>query len=332
MAEQRAPDNSSFFPHGRQARGARSVYTCVEELWEYLDQVNASLLFIDPRLSRVIHANKAARQRLGALHSPTRQRSALQLFAREERARGREALERSAAGEATVLEETILLSRALDGEGQPDPFPARVEMSRFELGGDLIVQLRFIDLSEKKRLEHQSRSAEEFLQNLVESSHIGIVTYDLDGRPLSWNAEAENIFGYRRDEIIDRGDWPGGAKFLVGGSNPEAERTRVEAAMSACQSKRLSDPVPSLRRRKDGRILSIESIFSPIRSGKGDVIAIAEYARDLTEQTALEGEARFLRELNRVILENIRLGLAVFDMRGHVLYLNPALMRMSTLR
>jgi len=66
--------------------------------------------------------------------------------------------------------------------------------------GMAFVYLR--DISPRKQMERQLRSANEFLQNLIESSVDGIIAADMKGNIIIFNRAAEQITGYRAEEVL----------------------------------------------------------------------------------------------------------------------------------
>ena len=59
------------------------------------------------------------------------------------------------------------------------------------------------DLSERRRADLQLRESQEQFRLLVQSvTDYALYMLDLDGRVSSWNAGAERIKGYTRDEIL----------------------------------------------------------------------------------------------------------------------------------
>ncbi len=52
-----------------------------------------------------------------------------------------------------------------------------------------------------EKLLNDVRNTKEYLQNILINSPQAIVTYDLDGKILEWNAAAEQITGYRAEEV-----------------------------------------------------------------------------------------------------------------------------------
>jgi PAS domain S-box-containing protein len=61
-----------------------------------------------------------------------------------------------------------------------------------------------IDISERKRMERELKEANEFLMNLIESSVDGIIVTDMKGNILIFNKGAENILGYKAEEVVGK--------------------------------------------------------------------------------------------------------------------------------
>lgn len=55
-----------------------------------------------------------------------------------------------------------------------------------------------IDITEQKKLQEQVN----YLAELVEQSSDAILSFDLEGRVISWNRGAENLFGFGRQEVV----------------------------------------------------------------------------------------------------------------------------------
>jgi two-component system, OmpR family, sensor histidine kinase VicK len=131
--------------------------------------------------------------------------------------------------------------------------------------------------------ERRARERDLFrLAAIVESSDDAIVSKDLNSIILTWNAAAEQIFGYTADEAIGR------HIGLIIPDDRQDEETLVMSQIRAQNSVRHFDTV---RRRKDGTLIDISLTVSPIRSASGEVIGASKIARDITEDKALRRAA-----------------------------------------
>ena len=108
---------------------------------------------------------------------------------------------------------------------------------------------------------------------IVRSSADAIVTHDLRGAITSWNRSAENLYGYRAEEMLGR------SVMLLCPPEHQAEQTEILTRV------RRGEPVADLetpRLRKDGSRVDISASLSPLQSEEG-VLGVCDAARDLSE-------------------------------------------------
>jgi two-component system NtrC family sensor kinase len=63
-----------------------------------------------------------------------------------------------------------------------------------------------LDITERKKIENELREANEFFQNLIESSVDGIIAADMKGNIFIFNKGAEVLTGYTAEEVIGKLD------------------------------------------------------------------------------------------------------------------------------
>jgi PAS domain S-box-containing protein len=163
------------------------------------------------------------------------------------------------------------------------PFPTPL----LDESGVLIGGLNtLVDVSELRRGEEKGLR----LASIVDSSHDAIVTKDLNGIITSWNDSAEQLFGYRAEEVIGRP-----ITILI-----PADRSDEEPAIIGriIRGERV-DHFETIRRRKDGSLVEISLTISPVRNAQGKVIGASKIARDITERRQAEEQKRLLlREMS----------------------------------
>src|SRR5688572_19282326 len=111
------------------------------------------------------------------------------------------------------------------------------------------------------------------LARVVESSDDAIVSKDLNGIITSWNAAAERMFGYVADEAI------GQSIRMIIPADRQSEEDMVLSRIRAGQSVAHFE---TIRRRKDGTLISISLTVSPIHDDAGRVIGASKIARDIS--------------------------------------------------
>jgi PAS domain S-box-containing protein len=116
------------------------------------------------------------------------------------------------------------------------------------------------------------------LAKIVDSSDDAIVSKDLDGIILSWNASAERIFGYTAAEAIGHS-----IRMII----PEDRQSEEDFVLSRIRSGEGVSHYETIRRRKDGTLIPISLTVSPIYDDAGVLIGASKIARDITEQAQL---------------------------------------------
>ncbi|MGP0091760.1 MAG: PAS domain S-box protein [Xanthobacteraceae bacterium] len=143
-----------------------------------------------------------------------------------------------------------------------------------------------VDITERKRAELASRR----LALIVQNSNDAIVSKDLNGIITTWNRGAEQLFGYKAEEVIGRS-----ITILI------PEQYRDEETMILARIRR-GEPInhyETVRRRKDGTLVEISLSVAPVTTSAGAIIGASKIARDITERKrAQEQQALLLREMS----------------------------------
>jgi PAS domain S-box-containing protein len=128
------------------------------------------------------------------------------------------------------------------------------------------------------------------LAAIVASSDDAIISKDLTGRIMSWNAAAERMFGFTPQEAVGQH-----ITILIPKDrlNEEVEvLSRIRRGLSV-------EHFETIRQHKDGHLIDISLTVSPIRTADGEIIGASKIARDITEhrrQRAIAEEASRLKD------------------------------------
>jgi PAS domain S-box-containing protein len=125
----------------------------------------------------------------------------------------------------------------------------------------------------------QALAERERLAVIVESSHDAIIGKTLDAVITSWNAGAEQLYGYHRDEVVGRH-----ASILF---PPGQEETEAQLMDRIARGERI-DQYRVKRRRKDGVVITVSLTLSPITGGDGQTAGLASISRDISERQRAE--------------------------------------------
>jgi two-component system CheB/CheR fusion protein len=133
-------------------------------------------------------------------------------------------------------------------------------------------------------VRNQIRDERDMLAAIVASSDDAIVSKDLNGTIMSWNAGAERLFGYSAQEAVGQ---PIASLLLP------LDRLDEEAhILERIQRGEIIDHFETVRRRKDGAFIDVSVTISPIRDREGQIVGASKIARDVTESRRLADELR----------------------------------------
>ena len=133
------------------------------------------------------------------------------------------------------------------------------------------------------------------LAAIVESSDDAIVSKDLNGIIMSWNSEAERLFGYSASEIIGQP-----ITTLI----PMERRDEETHILSRIRNGERLDHFETERQRKDGTFIHISLTVSPIRDAQDRIIGASKIARNISDRKKTEEQLHLLTvELDRRVAE-----------------------------
>jgi len=161
-----------------------------------------------------------------------------------------------------------------------------------------------------------ARKAEEEIRGrlaaLVGSSGDAIIAKSLDGTIESWNAGAQELFGYAVEEAVGEP-----IAMLV---PPEREDELAEILAQINRGERV-EALETVRTAKDGRAIEVSLRVSPVYNAGGELIAASTICHDITRQKLLEAQLR--RSSRYFDLSRDLTAAAGFD--GYFKSVNPAL-------
>jgi two-component system cell cycle sensor histidine kinase/response regulator CckA len=175
------------------------------------------------------------------------------------------------------------------------------------------------EITERKQLEEELKDTNKFLKNILDSSSsISIVSTDLEQNVLFWNKGAENIFGYKAEEIVGR------QKINILYPDEETKEIVNEIrSMIVKDKKNVSKEMKEIT--SEGRTLWVNLNLTPSFDERGNVMGILGIGEDITERKKMDEVLRKSEEKYRTILESIEEGYFEVDLAGNFTFLNDAL-------
>jgi PAS domain S-box-containing protein len=139
------------------------------------------------------------------------------------------------------------------------------------------------DISQREKIERELKESEERFRNLVEMANDGIVMVDGERKIILFNRKAEEIYGYKREEIIGKE-----VSIVIPQRLWKKERKWYDLLLKTGSSPVMDKAVELEGLRKDGSEIPLEYSFSMLKEETG-VFSMA-VVRDITERKKLEKE------------------------------------------
>jgi PAS domain S-box-containing protein len=150
------------------------------------------------------------------------------------------------------------------------------------------------EVSVRKQAEEALEQTNKFLRNILNSSFsISIVSTDLDHNILFWNKGAENIFGYKAEEMVGRK----GIDVLY----PDNETRRKVGEIRSLilkEKKAISREIKEVT--KSGKELWVNLNLSPRFDEQGNVIGILGIGEDISERKLLEAQLQHAQKMEAI--------------------------------
>ncbi len=157
-------------------------------------------------------------------------------------------------------------------------------VSRGQVVRDALGQpIRFIGAIRDVSAGKQADDASAFLAAIVQSSEDSIVGSNLEGTILSWNASSERFWGYTALEAIGQSN-----TILF----PPDRQNEYTDRIALIQRDEPIERYETLRLRKNGTLVPVSVILSPVKDARGRLLGFAAIYSDMTERN--EADAHLL--------------------------------------
>ncbi|MDP3106270.1 MAG: ATP-binding protein [Candidatus Methanoperedens sp.] len=122
--------------------------------------------------------------------------------------------------------------------------------------------------------------AEERYRNLVDNAYDAIITTDLEGRIITWNRGAQNIFGWTEEEVAGQKL----SRLLI----PSDKQAENEQLIHSILVGRSISGVESVHKKKDGSKIDVSLTISPLNNAEQRTIGLSCVIRDITDRKRAE--------------------------------------------
>lgn len=173
------------------------------------------------------------------------------------------------------------------------------------------------DITARKQSEEALRVAHQRLMYHVMNSPLAVMEFDSELRVLQWSPQAENVFGWKSQEVL-------GKRLIdMGFVHAEDEAAaRREVIESLVNGDKQSKTMYNRNYAKDGSIVYCEWYNSVLRNEAGELISILSLALDVTDRKQAEEALRESEERFRAIVNQATAGIAQCNMSGQFILVN----------
>ncbi|NOX90245.1 MAG: PAS domain S-box protein [Calditrichaeota bacterium] len=222
-----------------------------------------------------------------------------------------------------------VLSKTLKGEWRGELWNKRKDGSEFlielqtsvvrdERGNTVALIGVARDITEKKEVERALKESEEKFKILFEFAPDAYYLRDLNGKFIEVNKAAEEMVGYRREELL-------GKTFFEAGLLSEDQFPIAISALEKGKERKPIGPVEMVLIGKDGSRVPVEIRAIPITINENTIIF--GIARDITERKRAEEALKESEAKYRRFFEEDLTGNYISTPDGRLLFCNPAFVR-----
>ncbi|KRQ95830.1 PAS domain S-box protein [Bradyrhizobium valentinum] len=142
------------------------------------------------------------------------------------------------------------------------------------------------DMTESRLAQETLRESEQLARGIIDTALDAFVQVDEQGFIRDWNAQAENIFGWPRDEVLGKNVFE-----LMGKPDGQGPLKKALQSFLLSGNEAVGQPRRELQvRRRDGKEITVELSIAALRTRGG--FLFNGFVRDLTDRIAAEDRIR----------------------------------------
>ncbi|MFQ5873894.1 MAG: PAS domain S-box protein, partial [Dehalococcoidia bacterium] len=178
------------------------------------------------------------------------------------------------------------------------------------------------EVGERRRAEDALRWSEERHRRIIETAHDAFVSIDSNGSITDWNAQAEMIFGWPRQEAVGRKL----TEILIPTRDQEAHERGLARFLATGEGPLLGQRVEISALHRDGHEFPVEITITPAKAGNG--FFFNAFVRDITDRLRAEEALKESEERFRGIFDQSPVGICLIDQECRYVQVNPAFCNM----
>jgi PAS domain S-box-containing protein len=177
------------------------------------------------------------------------------------------------------------------------------------------------EVTDRKRAELALEETQALFELLFESAPDANVLTDGEGHILALNAQAEQIFGYHRQELI------GKEIEILLPQRFAKKHTRLRSDyLKNPRLRPMGQDLELFALKKNGEEIPVNVTLSPLQTEHG--LLVLAVARDMTEARKVERSLSIIEARFHAIFDNAAIGIQLLDAAGNIVETNPAMQSM----
>ncbi len=202
----------------------------------------------------------------------------------------------------------------MDAEG--NEIPCEVWLVRIPSEGKVLIRGSVLDISERKKAEREIHALEETRRLIMNSALDAIVGMDPRGRINIWTPRAEQLFGWKEEEVLGRTV----AETIIPEKYREAHLKGIRRYMETRQPVILNKLVEVTAVSRDGREFPVELTVAEISNNGSSFFC--SFIRDITERMQARQQIVKEKKLSDSIIESLPGLFCLFDIHGRCIRWN----------
>lgn len=252
-----------------------NLESTVEERTELLRAVTESasdaIISMDEH-GRIISWNKGAEEMFGHTEPKVIGKELSFIFPKRSLNKYQDELERI---RQTDLKRVVGVNIQFEGlRTSNQKFPIEISLSKWTARNNTYFTAIIRDVTERQQAFIRASQ----LAAVVNAASDAIISYDLNGKILSWNKGAEAMYGSSPEEMIGKS---------VKSMFPPEKHQELEKILKVAKRGGSIDQLETERLDRDKNIVHVSITVSPIRDTESNVVAVSSIARDVSRQQEL---------------------------------------------
>lgn len=177
------------------------------------------------------------------------------------------------------------------------------------------------DITIRRQTENTLRASEQKLSLHIEQTPLAVIEWNTEFFVTEWNPAAENIFGYKRSEVVGRH----AALLLPAFSDNDNQITeQVNKVWNELIENKGGQRSTNENTTKDGKRIMCEWYNTPLIDSNGQVTGVASLVQNITERHHAEEQLFREKEYAEVTLQSIADAVITTNPDGIVQFMNLA--------